>query len=92
MRLIGIRLGTRYFESGKFQGFKNERPMLVIEYEQERLPTLATSVEVSPAFRERYRIEPLSAGICRVQFTTEIGGVPIAPEFFMGQSTAKEQP
>ena len=86
------RLGTRYFESGKFSGFKSEKTMEVTEYEQDRLLTLATAPEVTQSFRESYRIEPLSEGTCRVHFMTEVGGVPKVGEFFMRQSMKNEQP
>jgi ribosome-associated toxin RatA of RatAB toxin-antitoxin module len=86
------RLGTTYFEAGKFQGFKSEKTMIVTEYEQDRLLTLATPADVKQSFRESYRIEPLSEAACHVRFTTEIGGVPKVAEFFMGQSMKKEQP
>jgi hypothetical protein len=86
------RLGTSYFESGKYSGFKSEKTMTVTEWEQDRLLTLATPAEAPQSFRESYRIEPLAAGTCRVQFTTEIGGVPKVAEFFMRQSMKKEQP
>jgi hypothetical protein len=86
------RLGTRYFESGKYSGFKSEKTMTVTEWEQDRLLTLATPPEAPQAFRESYRIAPLSAGGCRVQFTFEVGGVPKVAEFFMRQALKKEQP
>lgn len=86
------RLGTSYFESGKFSGFKSEKTMLVTEYEQDRLLTLSTAPEVSQSFRESYRIEPLSEGTCRLHVTTEVGGVPKVGEFFMRQSMKTEQP
>ena len=86
------RLGTSYFESGKFSGFKSEKTMTVTEYEQDRLLTLATAPEVQQLFRESYRIEPLSEGTCRVHFTVEIGGAPKVGEFFMRQALKKELP
>jgi uncharacterized protein YndB with AHSA1/START domain len=86
------RLGTSYFESGKYSGYKSEKAMIVTEYEQDRLLTLTTPAEIKPSFRESYRIEPLSEGTCRVHFTTEIGGAPKVAEFFMSQSMKKEQP
>jgi ribosome-associated toxin RatA of RatAB toxin-antitoxin module len=86
------RLGTSYFESGKYSGFKSEKTMTVTEWEQDRLLTLATSAEAPQSYRESYRIEPLSAGACRVHFTFEVGGVPKVGEFFMRQAMKKEQP
>jgi ribosome-associated toxin RatA of RatAB toxin-antitoxin module len=85
-------LGTSYFESGKYSGFKSEKTMTVTEFEQDRLLTMATGPDAPQSFRESYRIEPLSEGSCRVHFTTEIGGVPKVGEFFMRQSMKKEQP
>ncbi len=81
------RLGTSYFEAGKFSGFKSEKTLFVTEFEQDRLLTLAT-----PAWRESYRIEPLSGGVCRVHFTIEVGNVPKVAEFFMRQQMKKDQP
>ena len=85
-------LGTSYFEAGKFSGYKSEKTMLVTEFEQDRLLTLATPAEVRNSFRENYRIEPLSEGACRVHFTVEVGGAPKVAEFFMQQQMKKDQP
>ena len=84
-------LGTSYFEAGKFSGFKSEKTMLVTEFEQDRLLTLATEAEAPNPFRESYRIEPLSEGSCRVHFTVEISAPKVA-EFFMRQQMKKAQP
>jgi len=86
------RLGARYFEAGKYSGFKSEKTMTVTEYEQDRLLILATEAEAPQSFRESYRIEPLSADACRVHFTFEVGGVPKVGEFFMRQAMKKELP
>jgi uncharacterized protein YndB with AHSA1/START domain len=86
------RLGTSYFEAGKFSGYKSEKTMIVTEFEQDRLLTLATAASVRNSFRESYRIEPLSAGTCRVHVTVEVGGAPKVAEFFMRQAMEKEQP
>ena len=86
------RLGTSYFEAGKFSGYKSEKTMLVTEFEQDHLLTLVTPAEVHNSFRESYRIEPLSEGTCRVHFTIEVGGAPKVAEFFMQQAMKKEQP
>ena len=86
------RLGTSYFEAGKFSGFKSEKTLLVTEFEQDRLLTLATPAEVKAPWCESYRIEPLSEGACRVHFTVEVGNVPKVAEFFMRQEMKKAQP
>lgn len=86
------RLGTSYFEAGKYSGFKSEKTMIVTEWEQDRLLILSTPAEVRNSFRERYRIEPLSEGVCRVHFTVEVGGAPKVAEFFMQQQMKKAQP
>jgi uncharacterized protein YndB with AHSA1/START domain len=86
------RLGTSYFEAGKFSGFKSEKTMTVTEFEQDRLLTLATPAEASNPFRESYRIEPLSEEACRVHFTVDVGNVPKVAEFFMRQQMKKDQP
>lgn len=86
------RLGTSYFEVAKFSGFKSEKTMRVTEFEQDRLLTLATEAEAPNPFRESYRVEPLSEGTCRVQFTVEVGNVPKVAEFFMRQQMKKDQP
>lgn len=86
------RLGTSYFEAGKFSGFKSEKTLLVTEFEQDRLLTLATPAEAKDPWRESYRIEPLSKGACRVHFTIEVGNVPKVAEFFMRQQMKKAQP
>ena len=54
------RLGTSYFEAGKFSGFKSEKTLFVTEFEQDRLLTLASPAEAKDPWRESYRIEPLS--------------------------------
>lgn len=86
------RLGTSYYEAGKFSGFKSEKTMSVTEFEQDRLLTITTPDGASNPFRESYRIEPLSAESCRVFFTVEVGNVPKVAEFFMGQEMKKSQP
>lgn len=86
------RLGTSYFEAGKFSGYKSEKTMIVTEFEQDRLLTLATEASVRNSFRESYRIEPLSEGTCRVRSTVEVGGAPKVAEFFMEQAMKKAQP
>jgi ribosome-associated toxin RatA of RatAB toxin-antitoxin module len=86
------RLGTSYFEAGKFSGFKSEKTLFVTEFEQDRLLTLATPAEAKAPWRESYRIEPLSEGACRVHFTIEVGNVPKVAEFFMRQEMKKAQP
>jgi uncharacterized protein YndB with AHSA1/START domain len=86
------RLGTSYFEAGKFSGFKSEKTLLVTEFEQDCLLTLATPADAKQPWRESYRVEPLSAGACRVQFTIEVGDVPKVAEFFMRQQMKKAQP
>lgn len=86
------RLGTSYFESGKYEGFKSEKTMFVTEFEQDHLLTLATAADAPQSFRESYGIEPLSESTCQVHFTMEVGGVPKVAEFFMRQSMKKAQP
>lgn len=86
------RLETSYFEAGKFSGYKSEKTMVVTEFEQDRLLTLATPAEVRNSFRESFRVEPLSEEACRVDFTIEVGGAPKVAEFFMQQAMKKEQP
>jgi uncharacterized protein YndB with AHSA1/START domain len=85
-------LGTSYFEAGKFSGFKSEKTMIVTEFEQDRLLTMATPAGASNPFRESYRIEPLVEGACRVHFAVEVGNVPKVAEFFMRQQMKKDQP
>src|SRR5947209_11721358 len=87
-----VRLGTSYFESGKFSGFKSEKTLLVTELEQDRLLTLATSAEAKDPWRESYSIWSLSETSCRVHFTIEAGNVPKVAEFFMRQAMKKAQP
>lgn len=87
-----VRLGTSYFEAGKFSGFKSEKTLFVTEFEQDRLLTLASPAEAKDPWRESYRIEPLSTGACRVHFTIEVGNVPKVAEFFMRQQMKKDQP
>jgi uncharacterized protein YndB with AHSA1/START domain len=86
------RLGTSYFEAGKFSGYKSEKTMIVTEFEQDRLLTMTTEASVRNSFRESFRIEPLSEGACRVHFTVEVGGAPKVAEFFMQQAMKKDQP
>ncbi|MGH2497884.1 MAG: SRPBCC family protein [Ktedonobacteraceae bacterium] len=86
------RLGTSYFEAGKFSGFKSEKTLLVTEFEQDHLLTLAAAAEAKEPWRESYRIEPLSEGACSVHFTIEVGDVPKVAEFFMRQAMKKDQP
>jgi hypothetical protein len=70
------RLGTSLFEVGKFSGFKSEKTMIVKEFEQDHLLTLATPAEVRELFRESYRVEPASEGTCRLYITIEVGVAP----------------
>lgn len=85
-------LGTSYFESGKFSGFKSEKTLLVTEFERDRLLALATSDGAQDPWRESYAIEPLSETSCRIHFTIDAGNVPKVAEFFMRQSMKKAQP
>ena len=85
-------LGTSYYESGKFSGFKSEKTLLVTELEQDRLLTLATPADAKDPWRERYAIEPLSSSSCRVHFTIDAGNVPKVAEFFMRNTMKKAQP
>jgi uncharacterized protein YndB with AHSA1/START domain len=87
-----VRLGSSYFEAGKFSGFKSEKTLSVSEFEQDRLLILTTPAEAKAPWRESYRIEPLSEGACRVHFTVEVGGAPKVAEFFMQQQMKKDQP
>ncbi|MGN7168387.1 SRPBCC family protein [Paenibacillus cellulositrophicus] len=86
------RIGTKYFESGKYSGFKSEKNMVVTELIPDRQLTLETTPDEKQSFRESYRIEPLSDQSCRVHFTLQVGNVPKVAEFFMRQSMKKEQP
>ncbi|GIO30311.1 MULTISPECIES: SRPBCC family protein [Paenibacillus] len=86
------QLGTRYFESGKYSGFKSEKNMVVTELVQDQLLTLETAPDEKQSFRESYRIEPVSEKSCRVHFTIQVGNVPKVAEFFMRQSMKKELP
>lgn len=87
-----VHLGTSYFESGKFSGFKSEKTLLVTEFEQDRLLTLATPAEARDPWRETYTIEPLSESSCRVHFTIDAGNIPKVAEFFMRNAMKKAQP
>lgn len=86
------RLGTSYFESAKFSGFKSEKTLIVTEFEQDRLLTLASEDSAKQSWRESYRIESLTEEACRVHFTTDVGNVPKVAEFFMRQEMKKAQP
>ncbi|MEJ8544738.1 SRPBCC family protein [Brevibacillus borstelensis] len=86
------QLGTKYFESGKYSGFKSEKNMIVTELVQDHLLTIETAPDEKQSFRESYRIEPISEKSCRVHFTIQVGNVPKVAEFFMRQSMKKEQP
>ncbi len=86
------QLNTSYYEVGKFSGFKSEKTMTVIEFEQDRLLTMATAEGVANSFRESYRVEPISEKSCKVQFIIEVGGAPKVAEFFMRQEMKKTQP
>ncbi|GGB54371.1 hypothetical protein F3157_14515 [Virgibacillus dakarensis] len=86
------QLGTKYFESGKYSGFKSEKTMIVTECIKDHLLTMETTPDEKQSFRESYRIEPISEKSCRVHFTIQVGNVPKVAEFFMGQSMKKEQP
>ena len=86
------RLGTSYFEAGKFSGFKSEKTLFVTEFEQDRLLILAAPADAKDPWRESYTVEPLSEAACRVHFTIEVGNVPKVAEFFMRQAMKKDQP
>lgn len=86
------QLGTKYFESGKYSGFKSEKTMIVTECIQDYLLTMETTPDEKQFFRESYRIEPISDTSCRVHFTIQVDNVPKVAEFFMRQSMKKEQP
>lgn len=85
-------LGSSYFEVGKFSGFKSEKTMIVTEFEQDSLLTLATEASVPNSFCESYRLESLTEKACRIHVTVEVGGAPKVAEFFMQQQMKKDQP
>ncbi|GJM74365.1 hypothetical protein HMSSN036_65810 [Paenibacillus macerans] len=87
-----VQIGSQYFESGKYSGFKSEKTMFVTELIQDQLLTLETIPGEKQHFRESYLVEPLSDHSCRVHFTIQVGNVPKVAEFFMRQSMKKEQP
>lgn len=86
------QLGTKYFESGKYSGFKSEKTMVVTECIEDHLLTMETTPEEKQYFRESYRIEAVTDKSCRVHFTIQVDNVPKVAEFFMRQSMKKEQP
>lgn len=86
------RLGTTYFESGKYGGYKSEKTSTVTEFEQDRLLTLKTLPDSPQEYRESFRVQPISENSCNVQFITQIGGVPKVAEIFMRQTMKKGQP
>ena len=86
------RLGTGYFESAKFSGFKSEKTLRVTDFEQDCLLTLASDEAAKQPWRESYCIEPLSEEACRVHFTIDVGNVPKVAEFFMQNQMKKDQP
>lgn len=86
------QLGTKYFESGKYSGFKSEKTMIVTECIQNHLLTMETTPDEKQFFRESYRIEPITDKSCHVHFTIQVDNVPKVAEFFMRQSMRKEQP
>ncbi|QBD76935.1 hypothetical protein EPA93_13345 [Ktedonosporobacter rubrisoli] len=86
------QLGTSYFEAGKYSGYKSEKTLRVVEFEQDRLLALETEASTPNSFRESYRLEALSEGSCRLVLTAEIGNVPKVAEFFMKQEMKKTQP
>lgn len=87
-----VQLGSKYFESGKYSGFKSEKTMIVTELVQDQLLTMETVPEEKQYFRESYLVEPTSEKTCRVHFTIQVDNVPKVAEFFMRQSMKKEQP
>jgi len=87
-----VRLGAKYFESGKYSGFKSEKTMIVTELVQDQLLTMETAPDEKQYFRESYLVEPASEKSCRVHFTIQVDNVPKVAEFFMRQSMKKEQP
>lgn len=89
---LNLELRAKYFENGKYSGFKNEKTIIVTEFIQDHLLTMETTLVEKQFFRENYRIEPLSDNFCRVYFTIQVGNVPKVAEYFMRQSMKKEQP
>ncbi|MFC4619004.1 SRPBCC family protein [Camelliibacillus cellulosilyticus] len=87
-----VQLGSKYFESGKYSGFKSEKTMIVTELVQDQLLTMETVPDEKQYFREKYLIEATSEKSCRVHFTIQVDNVPKVAEFFMRQSMKKEQP
>lgn len=85
------RLGTTYFEAGKYSGYESEKTTTVTEFEQDRVLTLETVPGTKQAYRESYRIEPISPTSCKVQFITNIDAPKMAA-LFMRQSMKKSWP
>ncbi|HJZ45893.1 MAG TPA: SRPBCC family protein [Roseiflexaceae bacterium] len=86
------RLGSRVFETRKYPGRQSANILTVSEFEPDRLLTLETAADVRESIRERYRIEPLADGHCRLECRVELGGIPRMLEFIVRQATAKELP
>jgi len=85
------RLGTTYFEAGKYGGYESEKTSTVTEFEPGRVLTLETVPGTKQAYRESYRVEPLSPTSCKVAFITNIDAPKMAA-LFMRQSMKKSWP
>ncbi|MBV8931127.1 MAG: SRPBCC family protein [Kutzneria sp.] len=85
------RLGTKYYEHGKFSGYESKKSSTVTEFEQDRLFTLTTVPGSPQEYRDSYRIEPISDSSCKVHFITYID-VPKVASLFMRQSMKKSVP
>lgn len=86
-----VGLGTQYYEHGRYSGYESKKTTAVTEFEQDRLFTLATIPGSEQAYRESFRIEPLSATSCKVIFVTNIDAPKVAG-LFMRQSMKKSAP
>src|SRR5262245_33111272 len=84
------RLGSRVFETRKYPGRQSTNILTISKFEPDRLLTLETAADVRESIRERYQIEQLADGSCRLECRAELGGIPRMLEFIVRQATAKE--
>jgi uncharacterized protein YndB with AHSA1/START domain len=86
------QVGSRVYEARNFKGHSTEATRVVSVCEQDKLLVLDTVGEAKQPTIERYQIEDLADGTCRLHYRTEMDGVPEMAQHFVRQGVITQLP
>lgn len=86
------QVGSQVYEARKFKGHSTEATRVVSICEPNKLLVLDTAGEAKQPTIERYQIEDLADGTCRLHYRTEMDGVPEMAQHFVRQGMIKQIP